>query len=443
MLVLHGRIKITGKTSQTAYSIIPSDEVIAPTRKIRSDAFTADELDILRTHYPERGSLYCHRLMSRTRAAIRNKARELGLRIIRETRVIQKKEKVTRKKIERNQTYLRKIAQDQFDKIEKPEVAYFLGYLWADGHVSFDEIRCQYSITLTISTSDYVQVEKPIQSLGAWNVYHHAAKPEKNQAPKTEIRTGNKPLTKWFVEHDFDRKTFVSPTKILAKIPDHLKHYLWRGVLDGDGNLSLDGSAYRVTFAGHHDTDWIDLQLLLNSLKIEWRHQKRIHTKSRSSVITFHNKERFAIFCRYVYQDMETDQIGLQRKYQTWLKAKQDIELSESLDALKIEGFTQEFTGTNILKIIETYDGLVSRRKLVEFFGVKYGKLKFMLERMKRSGFIRQTGHGDNHRYYRTEKIVPEGFFRKQYAKSDYWIKKALGYTAIDLSQREGTEQMP
>jgi DNA-binding transcriptional regulator WhiA len=237
-------------------------------------------------------------------------------------------------KIRRN---LNKIDKDNsvdisnFENIDKPEVAYLLGLLWADGYIT--ESKKGYGkVGIEASLEDISEVKSLFSGIINFREYVRSRR-ERSRKSILSLSTSNRPIYYFLFKHDYKSKSISSPCKIISKIPDDLKKYFWRGYFDGDGNIHVDTAGrYSFSFAGSFNQDWTAMENLLNSLGIKYsinRHDVKA-SSSKASKINCQNRYGFLKFFSYIYADY--DNIGFSRKYNTFLQGLDLIkELQERL----------------------------------------------------------------------------------------------------------------
>lgn len=191
-----------------------------------------------------------------------------------------------------------------FLNIKSPEVAYVLGFLWADGHLGNSN-----KILIDNKRSDVENIQNVFYKTGEWKV---SFLNRENKSPSAQLYTINEILYNFLLENDYGAKSKKSPCKILNKIPDNIKKYFFRGWFDGDGSISKS-KYYNISIAGSYSQDWSALENL--SLKIFSKGRinktktKKGH-KSSSFLLSGISAKRFL---DYIYKDY--DEIGLDRKY--------------------------------------------------------------------------------------------------------------------------------
>jgi len=223
-----------------------------------------------------------------------------------------------------------KINESLFFNITMPEVAYFLGYLWADGYVS----KSGYLIILTIAEADMLNVMKSFKNIGEWTF-----RPQKRRKPHHQdqimMSTSNKYLNKFLQEHDYKSKSFVSACKILSKIPEHLRHYWFRGLFDGDGCFYLNEKTRdkEAFVASSYEQDWSFFTSLLDNMGIVYELRKFIGKIGKGSTVRITKGYGIKRFGDYIYKNYEIDKIGLFRKYNKFLILKNYISKERNSNA--------------------------------------------------------------------------------------------------------------
>lgn len=255
--------------------------------------WTEDEINTLITLYPIKGPKFCCKLLNKTIYYIREKVKELGLKM------------------------LIKVPSEQFLNITTKEVVYFLGFLWADGHVS------KYSISIETKKSDMVHLIESFKKLGNISVAERFVKLSNNK--QMSVGFYNNTINNFLTENNYRDKSYVSPTKILSKIPPELVHYFYRGWIDGDGCFFIDYNNNRKHFSltSTYEQDWFDFINLLNSLNIHYGYRQPIRKNGhKNSTIELCKQSSIMALGDFIYNGYETDLIGLPRKYETFLKIK-------------------------------------------------------------------------------------------------------------------------
>ena len=283
---------------------------------VNNKIWTQEEIDFLKENYPSKGGEYCTEKLNRTKGAVSKKVGRIGIKVNKE--IISELSRAAQKKIQDkrpNSDF--KVNVEQFLDIKKPEVAYFLGYFWADGYLltSRNELRFE------IATEDMNMIKNVMDSLGEWN-YNYRQRDVKYKKSTSAV-TSNARLTNFMFENDYHLKSKVSSDKILSKIPDNLKHYFFRGLVDGDGCISVksknERSGYGITIAASVNYDWSFTEELFNKLNISYNIYRKEYNGGGTSTISVYS-ENAKTFGDYIYNGYDNDKIGLPRKYEKYLK---------------------------------------------------------------------------------------------------------------------------
>lgn len=210
-----------------------------------------------------------------------------------------------------------KVNYSQFLDIKAPEVAYFLGLLWADGYVS----KRSNSISIDMKDEDISEIFESLNSLGEFSSYSRIRKGKTNII--TTKCTSNIYIHTFLKENDYFIKSTASPTKILSKIPKTLHNYFWRGMSDGDGCFYFKKRKYkkyqsnsymaRYSLSGSFNQDWSDFEGLLKDLNIgSYKIKRTTASSGSSSIVRICSTENIIKLGSYLYNDLPL--LGLKRK---------------------------------------------------------------------------------------------------------------------------------
>lgn len=351
--------------------------------------YTEFEIDFLKKNYCDKGAGYCAEVLKRPYQALIFKANSLGLLYSHE-----KRSQIHTEALKKPNNWYN-INPDQFFNIQKPEVAYFLGYFWADGHVN-NHIDSSYHMAMEIQKPDYLSIKSTLDAMGLWSIYFRKriSKPDEdiqNRQESAIIKTGNKPLVLFLLEHDYGNKSHLTPTKILSKIPNHLEHYWWRGYMDGDGSFPKPGSTRMFCFYSTQEQDWTEHQKILEKLDISYTIDRTKKSLGNCSLVRSNNTTNVYKWGSYIYQGYQQDKIGLFRKYEKWLDVVPDYNEFCKHDNLVVDPILP-FNEDNMLKTIQKYDKLLSRRKLIEAYGLPVQYIDKAARFLKDQGKITRIG---------------------------------------------------
>lgn len=205
-----------------------------------------------------------------------------------------------------------------FLNINTKEISYLLGFIWADGSFGSNK-TC--SISIEIVEQDMDEIKSLIISTGNWNFKNRQRNGWK---PLTCAYINNRKLYEFLLENDYGMKSTASPDKILSKIPENLKHYFFRGLIDGDGCFYINEKQYLYQFSitSSLAQDWAFFTKKMSDLNIKYdiQHTERINKKSGKinshSCLRVTNKNEILKLGNYIYSDFETNHMGLCRKYE-------------------------------------------------------------------------------------------------------------------------------
>lgn len=283
--------------------------------------YTKEENDFLLQNYSSMGVDYCFaHLKTRTKTSIIKRAYYLNIKISNEL----KKQRPINAGINRRIKTLEK--HENFNNsfvINDDKTAYFLGFLWADGHL-YGKEGYYMQTHITMSKDDYDDLIRYFpKNLGKFLSYEQKQENEKHKT-KIYFRLKNSSFAYFLYKHDYKNKSIVSPEKILNKIPKPLHKFFWLGFFDGDGCFYVGENSCSISVSGSIEQDWSCLEALTKLLNIQsYSIDKRINKNrnSKCSVYRIWRKEDMKILINYLYCDTI---LGLKRK-----RFKADLILSK------------------------------------------------------------------------------------------------------------------
>jgi hypothetical protein len=188
--------------------------------------------------------------------------------------------------------------------------AYVLGLLWTDGFL----LKNRKTTGITIIKEDMLEINWIFEKVGNWYTS------DRTRVDRKESRTltaYNPYLLDSLISYDFDKKSYISPENLFSLIPQKYLKYLIRGIIDGDGCFYLNKKqyTYQLTIASTYEQDWSFYIDFFNKLGFEFKIQKRINKKSKSSIIRLCQRQKIEDLSKWLYDGYEIDKIGLPRKY--------------------------------------------------------------------------------------------------------------------------------
>jgi hypothetical protein len=205
----------------------------------------------------------------------------------------------TRKKIDADDTL--------FEKIDTEEKAYWLGFLYADGSITYDTIRNRYVIELALAEKDLNHLEKFKNFLmSSKNIEYR----ESTKAYRISIYS--KKMCKDLIKLGCVPKkslTLVFPNE--KQIPKPLIIHFIRGYFDGDGSISLiNNKTTTVTLLG-------TFEFLKD---IQKRFDGIIRKDKRHLNNTFYLQFKISESEKFLYYLYNDSKIYLSRKYERYLQ---------------------------------------------------------------------------------------------------------------------------
>ena len=278
--------------------------------------FAQKEIEFLKNNYPSKGIEFCSNYLKRSKWSLYHFCNRHDIKYTNEYRKFNhkesgKKQSITKSKIKT----IHNVDETKFIKIKTPESAYLLGLIWSDGNIYMK--KATNTISVSCLLDDMLNIESMFNKTGKWNKY---VINQKGRRPQLKMTTNNKELCKFLLENDYHSKSESSADKILSIIPNNLKHYWFRGLIDGDGCFYFHNNHKEITIASSYNQNWNYILELCNKLNVECKIKKTIQIQNnhenRSSVIRIRKFNSIKKFGDYIYKNIENDKIGFNRKYE-------------------------------------------------------------------------------------------------------------------------------
>lgn len=202
----------------------------------------------------------------------------------------------------------------------KKELAYLLGYFYADGYLL--DVKNKYPI-LEIIKSDCENILHCLNILNIkYTIKYRFRKNSKNE--QACIRISAKNLYINLFKNILSDKIEMDNVKKYISEKDY--PYFLRGFFDGDGCISLPSRSVRIYFYGSKNQNWSFILNIFDSLNIGYNHTINIRKggKHQSSFICVSRKYDCAKLFEYLYPNYIYD-FGLFRKYEKLLLGKSSI----------------------------------------------------------------------------------------------------------------------
>jgi phage anti-repressor protein len=211
-----------------------------------------------------------------------------------------------------------RIKLNLFENINDKEIAYILGLLWADGHVTFANNNAKTPIIKhSANDLDNIVFKEILKFSGEWNTFTSKNIGSYAKTPKTISVNwiSSRKFGEFLIKNQYRDKN-KSPELILNEISDKLKPYWFRGFFDGDGSVTIKNKGHHsIAFTGNEKQDWKFIIDLFKEIKIFNYKIRIIESRGgKSSQIRITNKKELKIFENYIYGDYDNNPLGLYRK---------------------------------------------------------------------------------------------------------------------------------
>jgi len=181
-----------------------------------------------------------------------------------------------------------KFNENIFNVIDNEEKAYWLGFIYADGYVSYDRNTFELSLSL-----------KDIEHLKRFADFMGYSDNVKTDDYRCRFYVSNKHLKARLIELGvIPRKSLTLTFPTSEQVPNNLIHHFIRGYFDGDGTIITKETScvkLRISLLGTESF----LKSVLYAVDIE----KKVY-KTKSKVMYFALAVKNSTkFCEYIYKD--------------------------------------------------------------------------------------------------------------------------------------------
>ena len=211
-----------------------------------------------------------------------------------------------------------------------PEFVYFLGFCWADGWIYNSGYHNKVCIEINSIDADCI---KPyLEKVGIWKIYKRLRNTrtilDRNVTVKetTSFRISNKNLSDFLVKCGFKNKS-GSYDKLLSLIPENLHLHFYRGLIDGDGHISLckttqGYNSMAIVIAGPLEQDWSSIESFCDKNKIHYRIRREYKDTKKCSTFIIKRKKDLLKFINLLFKP---EYIYLERKYNKAIDIETEI----------------------------------------------------------------------------------------------------------------------
>ena len=210
----------------------------------------------------------------------------------------------------------RKINDEYFDSIDTSLKAYFLGFIYADGYIVYNEERANYEFGIELQSRDKYILEKLNEEIGGKNIIYHS-EPQNilvngeqiaHSGHSDILRVYSKKLVAGLMKNGIETNKTLKDTYPI--VDDRFFFDFLRGYIDGDGCYYKDNNNtyMHVTCASIVPLKYI--QNKLNSFGIKTQVYTENDRKHRLICTSFNEMNKL-VHCMY-YED---GLFCLERKY--------------------------------------------------------------------------------------------------------------------------------
>ena len=268
-----------------------------------------EEVDFVEKNYPLMGSALCSEKLGLPRQSIISYAFRNGIKT-------NPKVKGYSTKIRHDSNRKKRDIDARNITVTTPEQSYTLGFIWGDGHLhKADPILGRYYANIEIVKDDYNNICRFFKCFGKWS-------------EKERHRNGCKILTcatlfdgvlgSFLKANDYDIKSTISPSKILASIPNKLHSFFWRGFIDADGCFGLNKNSGYFHITGSYNQEWHDFEKLLQRLNIKYTVERKSSYSGNISRVSVYSRRGITALGKFIYGSQPY--ISLQRKRNKFLE---------------------------------------------------------------------------------------------------------------------------
>lgn len=213
------------------------------------------------------------------------------------------------------------VKEDYFESIDTPEKSYWLGLLYADGHVTKEGDR----VMISLQADDGYLLQQFMDDIGytgvlEWNL-SHKSEIDGRILPQRRVRINSrkmvKDLTKWGCS-----TTKTEDLSFPHWMPEDLRPHFARGFIDGDGSVRFSHSEYN----SYLEIGWCGTWAMTYELAMYfWNHTnyRNCSTHPISKIYENKTRGRFAIeIGDLIYKDATRK---MKRKYDNYVYAKENF----------------------------------------------------------------------------------------------------------------------
>jgi hypothetical protein len=283
---------------------------------------TEKETNFILENYTQKGAKYCSDELSIKKSTVSSFAFRNKLKV--------------NKDIIENSRFKNKniITVADYIDVKNPKIAYILGLIWTDGHVTFSNNKNKTKVVkhscVEYDSFIFTNLFKELN-------WRHFNSENKKSIGKNTMSThwiSSDDLGSYLISNNYREKE--NGTSIYNRFIDLKSHFL-RGLFDGDGciTISNSGKNYRQTavyFSSSSEQNWNFLSNILDEINVRYKIRTNVDTLGKSSQLCISDSESIYNLCEFMYKDSEN--IRLERKhdkYNEFLEYKKKYKRNNTL----------------------------------------------------------------------------------------------------------------
>lgn len=203
--------------------------------------------------------------------------------------------------------------ENYFEKIDSPEKAYFLGFLYADG------CNTRSGLSISLNIEDGYIIERFKRSIGTDRPISTVTFKKENHKPQNSLQITSKKISKDLTNLGcVPAKSLILKFPTEKQVPNHLIHHFIRGYFDGDGCIYLVPKK-RLVFnvVGSFDVVFGIKTILEKECNLT---NVKILAKGNVSSVSYGSNSQIDNIYNYLYKDC--DDLYLTRKKEKFEKDK-------------------------------------------------------------------------------------------------------------------------
>jgi len=262
---------------------------------------TKEEVEFILNNYEEKGAVYCSNMLNLNKYTISSFARRNNLKVNRDV-VLKNMSKSI-------------IDINDYKSVDKKEIAYILGLIWADGCVTFANNSSKTPIIKHSCVSYDSKSSDIIFSNLKWRLFYYNNNKSLGKNEMSVNWISSRDLGEYLISENYKNKN--NGTYIYKNF-EKLKSHFLRGVFDGDGCITISKSMVKykqisIYFSSTQNQDWKFITDILDEINVKYKCRICEDKLGRSSQIFINKSESIINICEFMYKD--SDGIRLERKY--------------------------------------------------------------------------------------------------------------------------------